>query len=500
MGKESLYSIDKNIVLYEPWISEDTVRGNKITPNNIIFNNGVASFNGSSSYATFTRNLNGVYSVRIKLSALTPSATQYLLDCRSSGGTGYIRIDSTTAISASSGTIYVDGLASSTISSNTKEILVSGITLISTLGYIGRINSSSANYLNSSIDAINIYNITIPATFVKNLYNNKAYKPFIPHGEILGSELITNGDFSNGSTGWTLGVGWNIDSGMANRISSASTSTIFQSAVTTGKMYKITFTVLNYVSGNILNDGASSPIIRSSNGTYTEIYISRFAYVQFFASANFIGSIDNVSVKEVLSTATPILDVDAYSGIIKNKANSTAITNTAVRVVRDGKLNVMNFNGSTSKLDCGNYNGLTGDLTISVWIKQNKFNNSDDTVISNSKLKFRYSSRTNMNITSDGGTIGSISFSGLNSGYYINIVFTRKSSGLCVPYKNGVIVTSESSTGTPSAGTSNITIGNDASLSRYFSGNIASVKIYSGILSTEEISQIFVSEKSKFNL
>ena len=35
----------------------------------------------------------------------------------------------------------------------------------------------------------------------------------------LGQELITNGDFSNGVTGWSLGSGWSINGGVASYVS-----------------------------------------------------------------------------------------------------------------------------------------------------------------------------------------------------------------------------------------------------------------------------------------
>ena len=176
--KESLGKISSDIILQETWQSEDELRSNSFTPNNITFSNGVATYNGTTAYATSTRNLNGVYSVRFRLSTLSPSATQYLLDCRANGGTGYIRIDSTTVVSASSGTIYVDGILSSTISANSKEIVVSGISLVNTLMYIGRINSSSANFLNASLDLFQVWNRNLEPNEIRSLYDNSFAKNY----------------------------------------------------------------------------------------------------------------------------------------------------------------------------------------------------------------------------------------------------------------------------------------------------------------------------------
>lgn len=54
--------------------------------------------------------------------------------------------------------------------------------------------------------------------------------------------------------------------------------------------------------------------------------------------------------------------------------------------------------------------------------------------------------------------------------------------------------------GTPTAGTSNITIGNDGAGSYTFDGQISNVRIIDGILSTQEIAQLWQDEKSLYNL
>lgn len=172
--KESLYSGDKNEIIRATFESEDKLREFGFITSGLTFSNGIAIF--SSAYMTSARPLNGVYSVRFRLTSLTPSTTNYLLDCRANSGTGYIRIDSATAVSASSGTIYVDGVATSTISANSKEIVVSGITLVSTLFYVGRINSSGANYLNGSMDLFSIWNRSLVLNEVKALYDNSFFK------------------------------------------------------------------------------------------------------------------------------------------------------------------------------------------------------------------------------------------------------------------------------------------------------------------------------------
>ena len=132
----------------------------------------------------------------------------------------------------------------------------------------------------------------------------------------LGPELVTNGDFSVDSN-WTKLIGWTISGGSAN--CALGGTDIFQSKPAgfwNGKTLKVTYTVSNYVQGEVRpafwNPGITEGTYVSANGTYTE-YISPTTDAGQFGFrtnlSNFIGSIDNVSVKEVISaTNTPRID------------------------------------------------------------------------------------------------------------------------------------------------------------------------------------------------
>lgn len=152
---------------------EFTVREN-CTPTGMQFLNGVGIFNGG--YIACSKPFKGVYSVRIKLKDITPAGVQYLIDCRA-GGTGYIRFDSATAVSASSGTMYVDGIAGSTISASTKEITVTGITLDTFLTYYGTIYTLVGNYLAGGMELLEVYKGTLTAAQVSLIYTNSDRLP-----------------------------------------------------------------------------------------------------------------------------------------------------------------------------------------------------------------------------------------------------------------------------------------------------------------------------------
>ena len=131
----------------------------------------------------------------------------------------------------------------------------------------------------------------------------------------LGAELVTNGDFATDSD-WNKGSGWSISGGKANAntVGSFVNLRTNSSVVEPGKIYDVSFDVSNYTQGSVrlsfIQSVATSQV--SANGTYTARLVASSAgssqvYIQGINS--FIGSIDNVSVKEVTTaTNTPRID------------------------------------------------------------------------------------------------------------------------------------------------------------------------------------------------
>ena len=120
----------------------------------------------------------------------------------------------------------------------------------------------------------------------------------------LGAEAITNGNFANGSTGWSLNAPpWSIVNAKAVA-DGTSNNPIFQDGVITGgKQYSVTYTLSNFTQGSVYVDLGSGGIgaTRTISGTYTEIILAAGNNTRFYlrGSGNFIVSIDNVSVKQV---------------------------------------------------------------------------------------------------------------------------------------------------------------------------------------------------------
>ena len=115
-------------------------------------------------------------------------------------------------------------------------------------------------------------------------------------------ELVTNGAFGS-DTAWTKGTGWAISGGVASNNAPGGPSNLTQNlGLVAGRLYAITFT-LSVSAGNLaayagFSGTSSGPL--AVNGTYTR-YLTAGGDAQVYlqASAAFVGSVDNVSVKEV---------------------------------------------------------------------------------------------------------------------------------------------------------------------------------------------------------
>ena len=121
----------------------------------------------------------------------------------------------------------------------------------------------------------------------------------------LGSELITNGDFAKDSN-WTKGTGWTIGDGVASRTAQSGSTACDQSiSLIANKTYKIVYDLtVDAGSFNVRFSGTTNVNgeTRTSSETYTDYLTAATGNNTFRligADSNFIGSIDNVSVKEV---------------------------------------------------------------------------------------------------------------------------------------------------------------------------------------------------------
>ena len=139
--------------------------------------------------------------------------------------------------------------------------------------------------------------ITTPTAYAEDyLYSIKpAYA--------LGSELVTNGDFTNGSNNWNVQTGWSIANGIATVNHNATTAiTQSLSGVRANFLYEIKLTISNYTQGLIQPQFSGQVITQfTGNGehTFQVVSTSSTPTLYLYAISNPQFSIDNVSVKEV---------------------------------------------------------------------------------------------------------------------------------------------------------------------------------------------------------
>lgn len=126
-------------------------------------------------------------------------------------------------------------------------------------------------------------------------------------GEWLGQELVINGDFSQDAAGWTINSGYTISNGLASVDGSqASDVNIGQAVYIIGRNYRSQYSISEISSSNFqfISNAWTSPS-ESIAGVYSgdNIYTSGAGFFNIRATSSTVGSIDNVSVKEVLNVA-----------------------------------------------------------------------------------------------------------------------------------------------------------------------------------------------------
>ena len=380
MTKESLYKTDRDLIYHNGmWDEQSVARTQGISSGDVTYAQGISTFS-TNGKITYSKPIYGVKSVRVIVDLDSVTAGDILqLSATHSIEYGAATL---TATGFSSPTIYVDGVAGSTITTNKAEVVVTTATAFDAddfvIGYAGA-------YLEGSIEVVGLYSSTLSSAEVANLFSNSRHH---------------------------------------------------------------------------------EPVLDDT-----------------------------------------ILDVSGRSGSITNRFTSDTIgslvpepTVTATEVVRDGEVMAMLFDGATSKVDCGNYDDLTGDKTFILWLRLYSYGESSQgRFIDNGKF-ICYSSNTQLRISNNGVTTHiASSINELNVWYML--VVTRTSAGLSSVYKNGKLKgAANQDSGTPVAGTSNISIGDNIATTRASDGLINDVRIVSKLLTADTISALYTSEKHKYNL
>ena len=194
---------------------------------------------------------------------------------------------------ATSGSIKIDGGGISQQVFNTAGVNTRIISPTSNTNI--KFYRASAN-VDITLNSVSLIEITDDTNLPRINYEGFSYQ------DVLGSEEVVNGDFATDSN-WVKGTGWTISNGLLSCDGTqTSVSQVYQfGVITLGTKYQITFSVSNYSSGTIRAgaDGSWGSYY-SDNGTYTYDITSAGTLFIIQANSSFIGSIDNVSVKEYL--------------------------------------------------------------------------------------------------------------------------------------------------------------------------------------------------------
>jgi hypothetical protein len=136
-------------------------------------------------------------------------------------------------------------------------------------------------------------------------YNNGSMLAVKPSEDLLGPELVANGDFSTDSV-WAKDANWSIANGKAT---STGAGRMFQSIpfleTNIGSKVVVSFDIVDYTSGGVVIQcyGSSSETF-TGVGTHTFETVTTNTlnfYINNSGQGNLVGSIDNVSVKVDLS-------------------------------------------------------------------------------------------------------------------------------------------------------------------------------------------------------
>ena len=198
----------------------------------------------------------------------------------------------------------------------TKAIVYGNAGSEDTVWYLRRVKLTDKTVVNLAYNYINSQtDVTEYATIDNSSYayffytaalnaSNEVYGARITYGVVLGSELVTNGDFTS-SAGWgILGTGFSIAGGKLIGVNATNASFIYRALVlTAGKHYRLSVYVDSVSAGSFSAYWGASILYISIPGFFYLDFIAsasdNYIYIQGYTS--FTGIIDYVSIKEIFN-------------------------------------------------------------------------------------------------------------------------------------------------------------------------------------------------------
>ena len=157
------------------------------------------------------------------------------------------------------------------------------------------------------------------------------------------------------------------------------------------------------------------------------------------------------------------------------------------------------FDGTDDYCLAGSGLAITGNLTVTAWVRPTSFANQGNIVSKTANLgyRMRFQSDGTFWMYSNTNTITSPSAYTINNWFHTVGVFS--STGLRM-YINGSIVQSNGTPFTPSYAASSFIVGGNSTTQELFQGRIANVSVYNRALSTTEVLQNYNAQKARFGL
>lgn len=157
------------------------------------------------------------------------------------------------------------------------------------------------------------------------------YDPATPAG-VTGGELVTNGDFSNGSNSWTLDAAASVSGGQL--VLGAGVATLYCQQtipITIGKTYQITFDLVSIVGEGVSFTASSGSYIGTSRtvaGRYSQNIVAVTSSLSFFGirarGAGITSAvIDNISVQEVTFSPRGLLIEESRANLLLQSRDMT---------------------------------------------------------------------------------------------------------------------------------------------------------------------------------
>ena len=256
---------------------------------------------------------------------------------------------------------------------------------------------------------------------------------------------------------------------------------------------------IDVVAVGVIIDSRLINVATRYGGTSNPVLLGEIELLEIYNKALTAEEVTNLFLSKryrIPQLGNKILHVTARKGVVQNTLSGDTIQGelvpevvvTDTEVVKEGSIYTPRFNGSSSKIDCGDYNDLTGDITVLAWVNRANDIVNFDNLLSNGQFRLYYFSDV-LFARNDNGASGFSTNIFLNeNGNWMHIAVVRKSSGSITFYKDAVDVTASDTAAAPVAGTSPIQIGP-------WGNKIAETQILLGLLTLAEISQYYSSTK-----